>query len=114
MSTVPHAVPPQGTFGASAGSGSAPTAQPPGQTSGAAGGAGAWKDNQKITALWAINEDKNVWVYVAGVGWLKLANNSESAIIALTILAACAKQMGSNVSYGTDDTSGQITQMYVW
>jgi hypothetical protein len=76
--------------------------------------AGAWFDSQTINALWSINEDKNSWVGILGTGWVKLANNSETGIIALSLLAAHAKQLGSPVSYGTDDTSGQLTQMYVW
>jgi len=115
MATEPRAEPPQaGSSAAAAAGGSAPQQAPPASQSSTGGGAGAWNNNTRITGLWSINEDRNSWVYVASVGWVKLANNSESAIIALTILGAHAKQMGSTVNYNTDDGTGQLTQMYVW
>lgn len=116
MATEPRAEPPQaGSSGAAAAGGSAPQQAPPAASqSSTGGGAGAWNNNARITGLWSINEDKNSWVYVTNVGWVKLANNSESAIIALTILSAHAKQMASTVNYNTDDGTGQLTQMYVW
>ena len=31
----------------------------------------AWQNNKKFTALWSINENRNAWVYVEGIGWKK-------------------------------------------
>jgi hypothetical protein len=94
----------------------APTQTPPGaETTGITAGAiGGWQDNAHITALWSINQDKNSWIWVANIGWLKLANNSETGIMALTVLASHAKAMGRILSYGTDSSTGMVTQMYVW
>ncbi len=96
---------------------SAPTAEPP-ATAGAdasAGGVGAsvWVNNKKINALWSINENRNSWVGVAGVGWVKLANNSDSAIVALTMLGANAKLTQGTVNYRTE-ADNMLHEMYVW
>lgn len=95
----------------------APTAEPPAAAEGgdAAGGIGAsvWVNNKKINALWAISENRNSWVGVTGVGWVKLANNSDSAIVALTMLGANARQTQGIVNYRQESDS-MIHEMYVW
>ena len=95
----------------------APTALPPGAVGADTGvgavGASVWVTNKKINALWAINENRNSWVGVAGVGWAKLANNSDSAIVAFTILGANARQTQGNVNY-RQESDNMIHEMYVW
>jgi hypothetical protein len=103
-----------GSAGAAA---AAPTAEPPGagQTGTDTGAIGAtvWVNGKKINSLWAINENRNVWVGVAGVGWVKLANNSDSAIVALTILGANARQTQGSVNY-RQESDNMIHEIYVW
>lgn len=72
-----------------------------------------WQNSQQINALWTINEERNSWVGVAGVGWTKLANNSDTAIVALTILSAHAKDGQRLVNFRQED-DGMIHEMYVW
>lgn len=94
----------------------APTAEPPAaDTTGGIGGVGAsvWVNGKKINALWAINQNRNSWVGVAGVGWAKLANNSDSAIVAFTILGANARQTQGTVNY-RQEADTMIHEMYVW
>ena len=102
--------------GLSAASTAAPTAEPPaasGVTGGVSGvGASVWV-NGKVNALWSINQNRNTWVGVAGVGWVKLANNSDSAIVAFTMLAANAKQTQGTVNY-RQESDNMIHEMYVW
>ncbi len=91
-----------------------PSAEPPAAAITAGdGGVTAWINNQKINALWSINENRNSWIGVAGIGWRKLANNSDSAIVALTILGANAKQTQGPVNY-RQEADGMIYEMYVW
>jgi hypothetical protein len=78
---------------------------------GAAFGA-TWYNSKKITALWSINQNRNSWIGVSGLGWKKLANTSDSAVMALTLLASHAKQMNRNVNIRED--TGQIREIYVW
>jgi hypothetical protein len=103
-----------GTGGATAG---APTAEPPaaGDTGGTGGGitATVWVNNKRINALWSINENRNSWVGVAGVGWVKFANNSDSAIVAFTMLGASAKQTQGIVNY-RQESDNMIHEIYVW
>ena len=91
-----------------------PTQEPPASAL-AAGGVGAtvWVNSQKINALWTINENRNSWVSVVGKGWIKLANNSDSAIVALTMLGANAKLTQGVVNY-RQESDNMIHEMYVW
>ena len=94
----------------------APTAEPPAAAEGGAAsgiGASVWVNNKKINALWTISENRNSWVGVAGVGWVKLANNSDSAIVALTMLGASARQTQGVVNY-RQEADNMIHEMYVW
>jgi hypothetical protein len=72
-----------------------------------------WQNNKKINALWCINQNRNVFVGVPGIGWKKLADNSDSAIVALTMLSAHAFEKGSIVNY-RDEGDTKIHEMYVW
>ena len=128
-SKEPTALPPEG--GISAGSEeSHPTELPPAQSAGSEGssssvptldpsaGVGAdqitaWQNDKRINALWSINENRNVFVGVTGVGWKKLANNNDSAIVALTLLSGSARITQSPVNY-RDEADGMIHEMYVW
>jgi hypothetical protein len=74
--------------------------------------AAVWHKSKKVTALWSINQNRNSWIGVSGLGWKKLANNSDSSVVALTMLASHAKQTGSNVNLREE--AGQIKEMYVW
>lgn len=73
----------------------------------------AWQNDKRINALWAINENRNVFVGVAGVGWKKLANNNDSGIVALTLLSGSARITQTQVNY-RDEADGMIHEMYVW
>lgn len=102
---------------ASAAAGTArPTMTPPQQVQAGvgAGGIGAWINSQKVTALWSINENRNSWIHLENAGWRKLANNSDSAICALSILAAHAKQTQTPYYNGREEADGMIHECFVW
>jgi hypothetical protein len=81
---------------------------------GVTAGITAWQNNKRITGLWSINQNRNSWVGVSsGIGWKKLANNSDSAIVALTMLSSHAREKGSVVNY-REESDGMIHEMYVW
>lgn len=99
-----------------------PTALPPAQVQAAYGGAAAaaaadasttWVNNQKVTALWSIAENRNSWVALSGNGWVKLANNSDSAVVALTMLGSHAKQMQTVVNC-RQEADNMIHEIYAW
>ena len=89
----------------------APSLRPPEEGAGA--GITAWLNNKRITGLWTINQNRNSWVAVDGVGWKKLVNNSDSAIVALTVLGSHAREKNSVVNY-REEADGMIREMYVW
>jgi hypothetical protein len=96
----------------SAGGDSMPTAMPP-ATASSSGGVSAWQNGKLVTALWSINQNRNVWLSISGVGWKKLANNSDTAIVALNILGASARLTQTQVNY-REEADGMIHEMYVW
>lgn len=77
------------------------------------GGITAWHNDKRVTALWSINQSRNSWVYINGVGWKRLSTASDSANLALTLLAAHAKQSQTNYTY-RDESDGLIHESYVW
>lgn len=91
---------------------SAPTMQPPTAEEGEEA-VTVWLNDKRIDALWGISQNRNSWVRVAGVGWKKLANNSDSAIVAFTVLSTHARQMNSQINY-REEADGLIHEMYVW
>jgi hypothetical protein len=72
-----------------------------------------WLNNQKVTALWSIAENRNSWAALSGSGWAKLANNSDTAVVALTMLAAHAKQLQTVVNC-RQEADGMIHEIYAW
>jgi hypothetical protein len=74
----------------------------------------AWQNSKKINAVWSIDQNRNVWAGVIDVGWKKLANNSDTAIVALNLLACHARITDSVVNYRENDSNGMIEEMYVW
>lgn len=75
-------------------------------------GAAVWHRNKKVTSLWTKDETRNSWVGIAGIGWKKLNSSKNSSCVALSILAAHAKQYNKNTNIKID--GGQIKEMYVW
>jgi len=94
---------------------SAPSLPPPQAAASGTSGGGitAWNNDKRVNGLWAINQNRNSWVSITAVGWKKLANNSDSAVVALTILGAHARNTQTPVNY-RDEADGMIHEMYVW
>ncbi len=98
----------------SAGAGAGPTENPPEASASASTDQGitAMLYDRRVTALWSINETRNAWAHIDGLGWKRVANNSDSAFLALGLLMAHARQTNARVDF--DDANGQIAQAYVW
>ena len=91
-----------------------PTLEPPrGATAGDNAGAAIWRYDQRVSALWINNANRNSWAAIVGVGWKKLANNLDTGVIALSILAAHAKNMQSNFTC-REEADGMIYEIYDW
>lgn len=110
-------IPLQGA-GAAATTASVPSGEPPQSAIGAAGDGTAaagtvWNNNKTVSSLWSINQDRNSWMGVANVGWVKLSTASDSGVVALTALAAHAYQTKHIVNYRTE-SDGMVHEIYVW
>ena len=71
-----------------------------------------WQNGKKFIGLWAIDENRNAWVYVQDIGWRKLANNFDSVTINFMTMAAHAKAKGSSVNFREEGDT--IKEMYIW
>ena len=71
-----------------------------------------WQQNKRIVALWTINQNRNAWIGTDGT-WKKLANNSDSAIVALMLLSSHAREKGSVVNY-REESDAMVHELYVW
>jgi C1A family cysteine protease len=72
---------------------------------------GVWLNNKTITGLWAIDQDRNAWAYVADVGWRKIAADNDNIFFNLLaqLVAAKAARRPVNIFVGQN----MIKQVYV-
>jgi len=92
-----------------------PTMTPPsaGETATADAVTTTWRNNAKIDALWTIDESRNAFARVAGLGWRKLYNGRDGAFLALVTLASQAQQTGRPVNL-REEPDGMIYEIYLW
>ena len=109
----PTLIPPAAAVSEDAVGASQPTQTPGSALSQGDGGVTAWLGDKRVSALWSINQNRNSWAYISNVGWKRFADNSDSAIVAFTSLAAHAKQTQTNFSY-REEADGKIHEVYVW
>jgi hypothetical protein len=72
-----------------------------------------WHSQKNIVNQWTINQDRNSWIGVAGTGWQKLSNASDSGCVSLTMLAASALITKASVNYRTE-ADGMVHEIYVF
>jgi C1A family cysteine protease len=70
-----------------------------------------WLENQRITGLWTNNQARNGWLYVDGLGWRRIASDSDGATIQLLVLAAAARVANRPVRLQIE--SSIVKQIYV-
>lgn len=74
---------------------------------------GTWQTGKVVTALWSINEVRNAWMHVSGLGWRKLYNGRDGAFRALVALAAHARQTGRPINF-REEADGMVYEIYSW
>lgn len=72
-----------------------------------------WRNNVKVDALWSIDETRNAWLRIVGVGWRKIYNGRDGAFQALTTLASQARQTNRPVNL-REEADGMIYEIYLW
>lgn len=91
-----------------------PTMAPPAAAAGTAEAiTGTWRSNVKIDALWTIDEPRNAWAHVVGLGWRKIYNGRDGAFQALTTLASQARQTNRPVNL-REEADGMVYEIYLW
>jgi hypothetical protein len=92
-----------------------PTVVPPAVAAEAAGEGitATWRNNVKIDALWSIDETRNAWLRVVGLGWRKIYNGRDGAFLALTALASQARQTNRPVNL-REEADGMVYEIYLW
>jgi hypothetical protein len=75
--------------------------------------AATWQTGKTVTALWGVNETRNAWMHVDGLGWRKLYNGRDGAFVALTMLASQARQTGKPISF-RQEADGMVYEIYLW
>jgi hypothetical protein len=90
-----------------------PTETPPAAALTSEAVTGTWRNNVKIDALWSIDEARNAWVRVVGLGWRKIFNGRDGAFLALTALASQARQANRPVNL-REEADGMIYEIYLW
>ncbi|MET9269294.1 hypothetical protein [Kribbella sp. NPDC003557] len=95
----------------------APTLTPSAAVEAAGAGAGAvtvtWHTNVQIDALWAIDQPRNAFIHIVGVGWRKIVNLRDGAFLALVTLAGQARQTNRPTSL-REEADGMIYEIYLW
>jgi hypothetical protein len=96
---------------------SGPALAPPVTAAGATTGDGAatatWRTNVTIDALWSIDEPRNAFVHVVGLGWRKVFNGRDGAFQALVLLASQARQTGRPCNL-REEADAMIYEIYLW
>lgn len=72
-----------------------------------------WRSSQYIDAMWSIDQTRNAFMLVRGLGWRKIYNGRDGAFSALVSLAAQARQTGRQVSF-REEPDGMVYEIYLW
>ena len=68
--------------------------------------------NRKVIGLWAINEDRNAWVYFENLGWRKISPDND--IIFYNMLAQLISAKAANRPVNFHEENNIIKQVYVF
>jgi hypothetical protein len=75
-----------------------------------------WQNGKNITGLWTINQNRNAWVYVNGLGWRKLAHDDDSVFTAMLAVCTSAYEQNRSVNFREVGVGGniEIHEIYSW
>jgi hypothetical protein len=74
---------------------------------------GTWRSAQYVDAMWSIDQVRNAWMLVRGLGWRKIYNGRDGAFDALAMLASQARQTGHQISF-REEADGMAYEIYLW
>jgi C1A family cysteine protease len=70
-----------------------------------------WQNSKRILGLWAIDQDRNAWAYVDGLGWRKISADNDNIFFTMLVQLATAKAGARPVNLYI--LQGVIKQVYV-
>ncbi len=71
----------------------------------------AWYNDVALTGLWTIDIERYAWIYLDGIGWKRLAANSDTVFLQLLGLSISAKTARRRVN--AREENGVIAELYV-
>jgi C1A family cysteine protease len=71
-----------------------------------------WQTNCHVTGLWAVDQDRNAWVYFDCVGWAKISPDNDNIFFDMLAHLIAAKAAGRPVNFYWEN--GVIKQVYVF
>jgi len=71
-----------------------------------------WVKNARINGLWAINQDRNAWAHVGGLGWRKISPDNDNIFFDMLAQLAAAKAGDRPVNFRQE--KGVIKELYVF
>ena len=71
----------------------------------------AEQTNRKVIGLWAINQDRNAWVYIENLGWRRISPDND--VIFYNMLAQLISAKAANRPVNFQEENNVIKQVYV-
>lgn len=68
--------------------------------------------DKRVTGLFTTFNSRNSYMFIAGLGWKKLATGSDSSQEAMNTLAAHCREKGSRIDFSEEN--GLVKEIYVW
>lgn len=71
-----------------------------------------WQNNQRVIGLWAIDQDRNAWVYIEALGWRKVSPDNDNIFLDMLAQLIAAKAANRPVNFYEENSI--IKQIYVY
>jgi C1A family cysteine protease len=71
-----------------------------------------WQNNRRVIGLWAIDQDRNAWVYFEGLGWRKISPDNDNIFFDMLAQFIAAKAAARPVNFYEENSV--IKQLYVF
>jgi C1A family cysteine protease len=72
---------------------------------------GVWQYNKRVVGLWTIDQDRNAWVFIDGIGWKKVSPDNDNIFFNMLNQLAMAKAAARPINYY--ELAGVIKEVYV-
>jgi C1A family cysteine protease len=73
---------------------------------------GVWQSNKHVVGLWTINENRNAYVFIDGIGWKKISPDNDNIFFDMLSQLAAAKATGRPINFF--EVQDVIKQIYVF